>query len=184
MLQAAGTVEDSAATLLDLEPLGARRTLFTAAGSGRFTIIGEGGYGREPDAELIARPGRPTITEADCPLDAGHYTVSRFFETDGSFGFNRCPINVLPDVCECQREAEAKQSEEVEGNGAIASRLAEIDVFQMRFDQTLRAFDDRLIAIRKEAKAPLRQVTVVLGFLSGLAAVLSFVTLTVMLMGR
>ena len=54
----------------------------------------------------------------------------------------------------------------------------------MRFDQTLRAFDDRLVSIRKEAKAPLRQVTVVLGFLSGLSAVLSFVTLTVMLMGR
>lgn len=83
-----------------------------------------------------------------------------------------------------QREAEAKQSEETEGNGAIASRLAEIDVFQMRFDQTLRAFDDRLVAVRKEAKAPLRQVTVVLGFLSGLSALLSFVTLTVMLMGR
>ncbi|MCV9940198.1 hypothetical protein OIU35_27900 [Boseaceae bacterium BT-24-1] len=83
-----------------------------------------------------------------------------------------------------QRESEARQSEETEGNGAIASRLAELDVFQMRFDQTLRAFDDRLVSIRKEAKAPLRQVTVVLGFLTGLAAVLSFATLTVMLMSN
>ncbi|CAN7654346.1 hypothetical protein [Bosea sp. LjRoot237] len=83
-----------------------------------------------------------------------------------------------------QREAETKQSEESEGNGAVATRLAELDVFQMRFDQTLRAFDDRLVAIRKEAKAPLRQVTVVLGFLSGLAAVLSFATLAVTLMGN
>lgn len=82
-----------------------------------------------------------------------------------------------------QREAEARQSEDAEGHGAIAARLAELDVFQMRFDQTLRAFDDRLVAIRKEAKAPLRQVTVVLGFLSGLAALLSFATLAVTLMG-
>lgn len=82
-----------------------------------------------------------------------------------------------------QREAEAKQSEETEGHGAIAARLAELDVFQMRFDQTLRAFDDRLVAIRKEAQAPLRQVTVILGALSGLAALLSFATLAVALMG-
>jgi hypothetical protein len=82
-----------------------------------------------------------------------------------------------------QREAETRQSEEVEGNGAIAARLAEIDVFQLRFDQTLKSFDDRLVAIRKEARAPLRQVTVILGFLSGLAALLSFATLAVTLVG-
>ncbi|KUL93038.1 hypothetical protein DK26_25110 [Bosea sp. WAO] len=82
-----------------------------------------------------------------------------------------------------QREAETRQSEEVEGNGAIAARLAEIDVFQLRFDQTLKNFDDRLVAIRKEARAPLRQVTVILGFLSGLAALLSFATLAVTLVG-
>lgn len=66
----------------------------------------------------------------------------------------------------------------------IAKALSEIDVFQLRFDSTLRSFDERLITIRKEARAPLRQVTVILGFLSGLAAVLSFVTLAVMLMHR
>jgi hypothetical protein len=81
-----------------------------------------------------------------------------------------------------QRETEAKKSEDSEGQSAIASRLAEIDVFQMRFDQTLRAFDDRLVAIRKEAQAPLRQVTVILGFLAGLSALLSFATLAVTLM--
>ncbi|KRE13480.1 hypothetical protein ASE63_18580 [Bosea sp. Root381] len=66
----------------------------------------------------------------------------------------------------------------------IAKALSEIDVFQLRFDSTLRSFDERLVVIRKEARAPLRQVTVILGFLSGLAAVLSFVTLAVMLMHR
>jgi len=64
----------------------------------------------------------------------------------------------------------------------IAKALSEIDVFQLRFDSTLRSFDERLIVIRKEARAPLRQVTVILGFLSGLAAVLSFGTLAVTLM--
>lgn len=68
--------------------------------------------------------------------------------------------------------------------GLIAQRLAEIDVFQLRFDATLRSFDERLTTIRKEARAPLRQVTVVLGFLSGLAAVMSFVTLAVLLVRR
>ncbi|HEV7336477.1 MAG TPA: hypothetical protein VGO06_10950 [Bosea sp. (in: a-proteobacteria)] len=82
-----------------------------------------------------------------------------------------------------QREQEAKQSGEAEGQDAIAARLAEIDVFQLRFDQTLKSFDDRLVAIRKEARAPLRQVTVILGFLSGLAALLSFATLAVTLVG-
>ncbi|WP_332684831.1 hypothetical protein [Bosea sp. (in: a-proteobacteria)] len=81
------------------------------------------------------------------------------------------------------REQEAKQSDEAEGKVSIAARLAELDVFQMRFDQTLKSFDDRLVAIRKEARAPLRQVTVILGFLSGLAALLSFVTLAVTLTG-
>jgi hypothetical protein len=48
----------------------------------------------------------------------------------------------------------------------------------------LASFDERLVAIRKEARAPLRQVTVILGFLSGLAALLSFVTLAVTLVDR
>jgi len=80
-----------------------------------------------------------------------------------------------------QREQETKQAEEGEAQSGISVRLAELDVFLLRFDQTLRSFDDRLVAIRKEAKAPLRQVTVLLGFLSGLAALLSFVTLAVTL---
>lgn len=82
-----------------------------------------------------------------------------------------------------QREQEAKQSDEAAGKDSIAARLAELDVFQLRFDQTLKSFDDRLVAIRKEARAPLRQVTVILGFLSGLAALLSFATLAVTLVG-
>ncbi|HEV7256948.1 MAG TPA: hypothetical protein VGN82_04130 [Bosea sp. (in: a-proteobacteria)] len=68
--------------------------------------------------------------------------------------------------------------------GQIGQRLAEIDVFQLRFDATLKSFDERLTTIRKEARAPLRQVTVILGFLSGLAAVMSFVTLAVLLVRR
>jgi hypothetical protein len=75
-------------------------------------------------------------------------------------------------------EAAAKQESE------IAQRLAELDVFQLRFDSTLRGFDERLLAIRKEARNPLRQVTVILGFLSGLAAVLSFATLAATLIDR
>jgi hypothetical protein len=67
---------------------------------------------------------------------------------------------------------------------AIGQRLAELDVFQLRFDATLRGLDERLITIRNEAKAPLRQVTVILGFLAGLAALLSFVTLAITLVDR
>lgn len=63
----------------------------------------------------------------------------------------------------------------------ISQRLGELDVFLMRFDATMRGFDERLIAIRKEAQRPLRQATVILGFMSGLAALLSFVTLAVVL---
>jgi hypothetical protein len=72
---------------------------------------------------------------------------------------------------------------DAETQSEIARRLGELDVFQLRFDGTLRAFDERLATIRKEARAPLRQVTVILGFLSGLAAVMSFVTLAVTLWG-
>jgi len=70
------------------------------------------------------------------------------------------------------------------GHDAIAQRLAELDVFQMRFDETLRGFDTRLTAIRKEAQKPLREVTVVLGFLTGLSALLSLATLALLLAGR
>ncbi len=72
---------------------------------------------------------------------------------------------------------------EAETQSEIVRRLGELDVFQLRFDGTLRAFDERLMAIRKEARAPLRQVTVILGFLSTLAAVMSFATLAVTLWG-
>jgi len=72
---------------------------------------------------------------------------------------------------------------DAETQSEIARRLGELDVFQLRFDGTLRGFDERLAAIRKEARAPLRQVTVILGFLSGLAALMSFVSLAVLLWG-
>ena len=72
---------------------------------------------------------------------------------------------------------------EAESQSEVMRRIAELDVFQLRFDGTLRAFDERLAAIRKEARAPLRQVTVILGFLSTLTAVMSFVTLAVTLWG-
>ena len=78
--------------------------------------------------------------------------------------------------------AEATKAE-TESQSEIVRRLGELDVFQLRFDGTLRAFDERLATIRKEARAPLRQVTVVLGFLSALAAVMSFVTLAVTIWG-
>lgn len=82
------------------------------------------------------------------------------------------------------RERMRDPAEDAAAQEHIARRLAELDVFQLRFDATLGSFDERLIAMRKEARAPLRQVTVVLGFLSGLAALTSFVTLAVMLMRR
>ena len=78
--------------------------------------------------------------------------------------------------------AEATKAE-TESQSEIVRRLGELDVFQLRFDGTLRGFDERLDAIRKEARAPLRQVTVILGFLSALAALMSFVTLAVTLWG-
>lgn len=78
--------------------------------------------------------------------------------------------------------AEATKAE-TESQSEIVRRLGELDVFQLRFDGTLRGFDERLDAIRKEARAPLRQVTVILGFLSALAAMMSFVTLAVTLWG-
>lgn len=78
------------------------------------------------------------------------------------------------------RDAEADAAAE----GQIGQRLAEIDVFQLRFDATLSSFDERLTTMRKEARAPLRQVTIILSFLSGLAAVMSFVTLAVLLVRR
>lgn len=78
--------------------------------------------------------------------------------------------------------AEATKAE-TESQSEIVRRLGELDVFQLRFDGTLRGFDERLDAIRREARAPLRQVTVILGFLSLLAAVMSFITLAVTLWG-
>lgn len=78
--------------------------------------------------------------------------------------------------------AEATKAE-TESQSEIVRRLGELDVFQLRFDGTLRGFDERLDAIRREARAPLRQVTVILGFLSLLATVMSFITLAVTLWG-
>ncbi len=78
--------------------------------------------------------------------------------------------------------AEATKAE-AEAQSELVRRLGELDVFQLRFDGMLRGFDERLAAIRKEARAPLRQVTVILGFLSALAAAMSFVTLAVTLWG-
>ncbi len=82
------------------------------------------------------------------------------------------------------RERMRDPAEDAAAQEHITRRLAELDVFQLRFDATLGSFDERLIALRKEARAPLRQVTVILGFLSGLAALTSFVTLAVMLIRR
>lgn len=70
------------------------------------------------------------------------------------------------------------------GQDEIVQRIAELDVFQMRFDETLRGFDTRLIALRKEAQKPLREVTVILGFLTGLSVLLSLSTLALLLTGR
>lgn len=61
----------------------------------------------------------------------------------------------------------------------ISQRLSELDVFLMRFDTTMRGFDERLTSIRKEAQRPFRQATILLGSVAGLAALMSFVTLVV-----
>lgn len=93
-------------------------------------------------------------------------------------------VEKLDEVTERLAGNAVKRDEAAETARAdhISQRLSELDVFLMRFDATMRGFDERLIAIRKEAQRPLRQATVILGFMSGLAALLSFVTLAVVLM--
>jgi hypothetical protein len=93
-------------------------------------------------------------------------------------------VEKLDEVTERLAGNAVKRDEAAETARAdhISQRLSELDVFLMRFDATMRGFDERLITIRKEAQRPLRQATVILGFMSGLSALLSFVTLAVVLM--
>lgn len=95
-------------------------------------------------------------------------------------------IEKFDEMAERLSDGSVKRDEAAEAARAdhIAQRLAELDVFQLRFDATLRSFDERLVAIRKEAQRPLRQATALLGSLSGLAALASFVTLALVLLDR
>lgn len=112
VVQASGDVLDTAATVYEMDFANNTRTVMMRAQQGSFELLGMGGYGGYLEwtaaSVFAAHPARPNITESDCDLDADLYSVSRFFETDGTFGFNRCPVSMPTDVCECSRSSDPK----------------------------------------------------------------------------
>jgi hypothetical protein len=158
----------------------------TTAARGRLSVVG---VSPSTGAELELRlpPAAELAAEAAIAVPLG-----RFFDrVEALIALNRRMQIEQKDVgARLDQIAERLAKDPAEGDVAgagqdeITRRLAELDVFQMRFDETLRGFDARLTAIRKEAQKPLREVTVILGFLTGLAALLSLATLTLLLAGR
>lgn len=113
VVQASGSVQDAVAVVLEKDFSGNTRSIMTRAYAGEFKILGMGGYtgyrfGVEPTV-FTGTPARPTNTESECTLDADLYSVSRFFQTDGTFGFNRCPTQIPTDICECSRSQDLKE---------------------------------------------------------------------------
>ena len=58
------------------------------------------------------------------------------------------------------------------GQGDLAQRVKELEVFLLRFDTTLKGFDDRLIALgdrhKNNLKVHLLLLAVLLGFVGGM----------------
>lgn len=57
-----------------------------------------------------------------------------------------------------------------EGQQALSQRLNQLDVFQLRFDQTLSVFEQRLKALTSSADQPLRRAVAALAVFTGLVA--------------
>jgi hypothetical protein len=158
----------------------------TTAARGRLSVVG---VSPSTGAELELRLPPPAELAAEAAIAV---PLGRFFDrVEALIALNRRMQIEQKDLgARLDQIAERLAKDPAEGDTAgagqdeISQRLAELDVFQMRFDETLRGFDARLIAIRKEAQKPLREVTVILGFLTGLAAVLSLATLMLQLSGR
>ena len=160
----------------------------TVAASGRLTIIG---VSPSTGAELELRlpPQAELAAEAAIAVP-----LARFFDrVEALIALNRRGQLAQKEMVEKLDELSARVADSAapreiaatdERDERIARHLAELDVFQLRFDTTLRSFDERLVMIRKEAQRPLRQAIVILGSLSGLAALLSFVTLALQLADR
>jgi hypothetical protein len=57
-----------------------------------------------------------------------------------------------------------------EGQHALSERLTQMDVFQLRFDETLRVFDKRLRALTQSADQPLRRAVAALAVFTSIIA--------------
>lgn len=157
------------------------------AARGRLSVVGIASTGAELELRLPAADELAAEAAIAVPLARFFDKVELLIALNRRGQLAQKELNEKLDRIAARLEenhalAEATKAE-AESQSEIVRRLGELDVFQLRFDGTLRAFDERLAAIRKEARAPLRQVTVILGFLSALAAVMSFVTLAVTLWG-
>lgn len=161
----------------------------TVAARGQLTIIG---VSPTTGAELELRLPPPAELAAEAAIAV---PLARFFDrVEALIVLNRRSQLAQKELAEKldqigtrladDRSSARDTAPDTEREDRIARHLAELDVFQLRFDTTLRSFDERLIAIRKEAQRPLRQAIVMLGSLSGLAALLSFVTLAFTLLDR
>jgi hypothetical protein len=157
----------------------------TVAARERLTIIG---VSPSTGVELELRLPPPAELAAEAAIAV---PLARFFDrVEALIALNRRGQLAQKELVDKLDEMSARmaaggvqrdEAAETARADRITERLAELDVFQLRFDATLRSFDERLIAIRKEAQRPMRQAIVLLGSLSGLAALLSFVTLAVVM---
>jgi hypothetical protein len=81
-----------------------------------------------------------------------------------------------PDDAEDEEGAETRAAVEhalavvEEGQQALSERLNQLDVFQLRFDQTLSVFEQRLKALTSSADQPLRRAVAALAVFTGLIA--------------
>jgi hypothetical protein len=160
----------------------------TVAARDRLTIIG---VSPSTGTELELRLPPPAELAAEAAIAV---PLARFFDrVEALIALNRRGQLAQKELVEKLDAMSARMADNAAPRDAaatdereerIARHLAELDVFQLRFDTTLRSFDERLVAIRKEAQRPLRQAIVILGSLSGLAALLSFVTLALQLADR
>jgi hypothetical protein len=57
-----------------------------------------------------------------------------------------------------------------EGQQALSERLTQLDVFQLRFDETLTQFEQRLRALTSSADQPLRRAVAALAVFTGVIA--------------
>ncbi|MGO4706820.1 hypothetical protein AB4072_13710 [Microvirga sp. 2MCAF38] len=65
--------------------------------------------------------------------------------------------------------------------GDLALRIADIEIFLMRFDKMIAGFDERIKDLANAADRPMRRAVAILLMLTGISAISAFITLAIVL---